>query len=207
MYNQVYYWNEYQEYDKNYLWAFVCNNGYVQCRYNRFKNMNLEIREIVISWLFEICFHHSFNISMKIFVQATWIFDSYIDKITNDNIRKGDMQLVGISSLIIAISLSTLCNFEVYKNLCDGLYDSLQVIDRIWEILQVLEYKLFVDNFITILEDKKIRVFPRVIEYMMCNREFITTTAKQKAIIYEKLYTKKLDSTKLKSKIRERFNY
>jgi serine/threonine protein kinase len=190
-YDKILEWPEIKNVAKKYgedchLWAFIKNNGYVENRWSQSKKIDLGMRELLIDWLYD---NFQFKRFIKIFVHTVWIFDSYIDKIIEKNqsdIEPENMQLIISACLILASFMGEDIDINHVREICFDKYDNESIIDKVWEIFTVMDYRLFLDNFIDNLEQLKIPIKESIIRFIMRNGNFISKTAKQKILIYKK---------------------
>ena len=188
---------------KDYLWAFVSNNGYVPNRWNRFKHLNLNTREVGVEYIFhisdKICFWKINPNAVKIPVHAVWIFDMYMDTLSPDYSKTDKFQLILLSCIILASSMDEIKTLDSYTKDCNEKYTTEEIINMVWTIFSTLNYQLFFDNFVSHLE-YEVLINPTVVMYMMINRDYIAKTCKQKVSIYNKIYEKPLDLSKINFK-------
>jgi len=102
--------------------------------------VNAKMRSILVDWLVQV--HKRFKLEHDTLHLTIGILDRYLS--TCDAIKKNEMQLIGITSLMIACKSEEILfpDMEDYVYICDNAYKSEQILAMELDIFQTLEYNI-----------------------------------------------------------------
>lgn len=142
------------------LYTVECNNvakfGYLRMQ----SDINERMRAILVDWLTEV--HLKFKLVAETLYLAVDIMDRYLEKVP---VSKGRLQLVGVTSMLIASKFEDIYAPEIsdFVYITDRAYDRDMIITMEASILKTLEFNiscpiilLFLERYCEILEtDRK----------------------------------------------------
>ncbi|XP_038976334.1 G2/mitotic-specific cyclin S13-7-like isoform X3 [Phoenix dactylifera] len=103
--------------------------------------INANIRAILADWLIEV--HHKFELMPETLYLAFYIIDRYLSM---ETVRRRELQLVGVSAMLIACKYEEIWAPEVSDFICisDSAYSREQILSKEKVILNKLEWNLTV---------------------------------------------------------------
>jgi len=102
--------------------------------------VNAKMRSILVDWLVQV--HKRFKLEHDTLHLTIGILDRYLS--TCGAIKKNEMQLIGITSLMIACKSEEILfpDMEDYVYICDNAYKSEQILSMELDIFQTLEFNI-----------------------------------------------------------------
>ncbi|XP_078438567.1 G2/mitotic-specific cyclin S13-7-like [Wolffia australiana] len=103
--------------------------------------INAKMRAILVDWLIEV--HHKFELMPETLYLAVYIIDRYLSL---ETVLRRELQLVGMSSMLIACKYEEIWAPEVYDFICisDNAYSREQILAMEKTILDKLEWNITV---------------------------------------------------------------
>lgn len=100
-----------------------------------------KMRSILTDWLVQV--HKRFKLTAETLYLTISIMDRYIQA-EEDDISKNDMQLIGISSMMLASKFEEIYSPEIgdYVYICDNAYTADQFLKQEMKILKVLDFEI-----------------------------------------------------------------
>jgi len=104
------------------------------------EEVNAKMRSILVDWLVQV--HKRFKLESDTLYLTIGILDRYLSSC--ETIKKNEMQLIGITSLMIACKSEEILfpDIEDYVYICDNAYKSEQILKKELEIFQTLEFNI-----------------------------------------------------------------
>ena len=168
--------NDYKSTTKN----FIINENYM----NNQIDINKKMRKILINWLIEV--HLKFKLKENTLFLSINLIDNFLSK--NNNLNRKFLQLVGISSLLIASKYEEIFPPKIndFIFICDNAYNKNEILNMEKLILNSIDFNI---NFPTIFNffeiynqffifDKKIYFFCLfIIELTLLEIKFLNYSA------------------------------
>lgn len=111
------------------------------------ENINASKYEILIDWL--VLVNTTFKYKHETLFMTVFIINRYLAIVKNLPILK--LQLVGVSSLLIASKYEEIYPKEIWKlvSICDGVYKKNDIINMEYSILKELKFNIYNPNSLT----------------------------------------------------------
>jgi hypothetical protein len=136
----------------DYLVGHYVNNIYEYLRYLEVKyqitpryldassEVSSKMRSILVDWLVQV--HKRFKLMSDTLYLTVGLLDRYLSNC--DSIKKNEMQLIGITCLMIACKAEEILCPEIddYVYICDNAYTSEQILSMELEVFRTLEFNV-----------------------------------------------------------------
>ncbi|XP_010938836.1 G2/mitotic-specific cyclin S13-7 isoform X1 [Elaeis guineensis] len=126
--------------------------------------INAKMRAILADWLIEV--HHKFGLMPETLYLTFYIIDRYLSL---ETVRRKELQLVGVSAMLIACKYEEIWAPEVSDFICisDSAYSREQILSKEKGILNKLEWNLTVPTpYMFLVRFLKAAMLDKEMEYM-----------------------------------------